>query len=51
MAKFEVEVVIGYTKTLNIFAKSEDEAEEKAENLVNSWENVYNCEVLSVSEA
>lgn len=50
MTKYTVEVAISYKKELTIFARDEDEAEEKACNLVQGWDKVHDVEVLSVEE-
>lgn len=49
--KYEVEVIIHNKKTLTIYAKDEDDAEDKAQDLICSWNNVEDCEVINVSEA
>lgn len=50
MAKFTVKVAITYHKELSIYAKSEDEAEDKATELVSAWNGVEDVEVLETVE-
>lgn len=48
--KYAVKVAITYHKELTIYAKSEDEAEDKAADIVMAWNNVEDVEVLEVEE-
>lgn len=48
MAAFKVEVNITNKKELTIYARDEDEAQTKAEELVSGWNNVIEVEVVSV---
>ena len=48
MAKYFVQVAMTFHKELTIYATTEEEAAEKAEEIVSSWNNVENCEVLEV---
>ena len=51
MAKWQVEVTYTSKKTLTIYARDEDEAAEKAEEIVSGWANVEDCEATDVEEA
>lgn len=48
MAKFSVTCHITNVKVLTIYASDEDEATEKAEELVSGWQNVVEVEVTDV---
>ena len=45
-----VEIISRRTKEIAVYASSEDEAEDKASNLVLSWDGVDDVEVVSVDE-
>ena len=44
MAKYKVTVNVTYQKQLTIFARDEDEAKEKAVDIVNGWQNVHDAD-------
>lgn len=52
MSKFTV--MVSYTKRfkkeLTIYARDEDEATDKAENIVSAWDDVEEAEATDVSE-
>ena len=48
--KYAVKVAITYHKDLTIYADSDEEAEDKATDIVMNWNNVEDCEVLEVEE-
>jgi hypothetical protein len=48
--KYLVKVAMTFHKELTIYASSEEEAEDKASEIVMSWNNVEDCEVLEVEE-
>ena len=48
--KYAVKVAITYHKELEIYAHSEDEAEDKAVDIVMAWNNVEDVEVLEIEE-
>lgn len=52
MSKFTV--TVSYTKRfekqITVFAPDEDEASDKAENIVSGWEGVEDVEAIDVSE-
>ena len=48
--KYLVTVAMTFHKQISIYAPTEAEAEEKAEEIVSGWNNVENCEVLEVEE-
>lgn len=50
MPKFLVTLTISYAKELPVYAKDEWEAEEKATDIVQGWDNVDDCEVIDVIE-
>jgi len=50
MAKYTVKVAITYHKELSIFAKDDETAGDKAEELVLEWNGVEDVEILEVSE-
>jgi len=50
MAKFKVTVAVSYLKELTIFAGDEDEAKEKAEDIVSAWNNVHAVETQEVEQ-
>lgn len=52
MAKFlvTVNIISKREKELTIYAKDDDEACRKAEELVLGWDGVDDCDVLSVEE-
>lgn len=51
MPKFNVKMAITNHKIISVYARDEAEAEEKATDLVNGWQNVEDCEALEVEEA
>ena len=51
MPKFNVKMAVTNHKTITVYARDEQEAEEKATDLVNGWANVEDCEALEVEEA
>lgn len=52
MAKFtvNVKIVSSKEKELTIYAADEQEAEEKANDLVCGWDGVDECEILDVTK-
>ena len=48
--RYAVKVAMTFHKELTIYAKSEEEAEDKATEIVMGWNNVEDCEVLDVVE-
>lgn len=52
MAKFTIdaEYTKKYTKTLTIYADSEGEAQEKAEEIISNWDNVEDIDVSNIVE-
>lgn len=48
MPKFSVTLELKQSKTLDIYAADEDEAEEKAIDIVLKWKNVDDAEVTEV---
>jgi hypothetical protein len=50
MAKYTVTVALTYHKDLEIYAKDEAEAEEKAEDICGKWDNVEDVEVINIDE-
>lgn len=48
--KYRVTVAMTFHKEITVYAGSEDEAEEKAEELVSGWNNVEDVNVLEVEE-
>lgn len=48
--RYSVKVAIIYHKELTIYAKTEEEAEDKAAEIVMQWSNVEDVEVLDVEE-
>jgi len=50
MAKYIVKVAITYHKELSIFAKDDEMAGDKAEELVQGWNGVEDVEILEISE-
>lgn len=49
MPRYLVTVAMTFHKDVTIYADDEDEAEEKAEELVAGWNNVESVEVLEVT--
>ena len=50
MAKFKVTVNVIYQKELTVYAGDEDEAKEKACEIVNKWNNVHDSEAVEAEE-
>lgn len=50
MAKFTVTVEWRKTRELSVYAKDEDEAEEKVLEMVSTWSGVEDPEVVEVTE-
>jgi hypothetical protein len=52
MSKFSVTVSYTkrYEKSINVIARDEDEAQEKACDIVNRWQDVEDVEAIDVSE-
>jgi hypothetical protein len=48
--KYLVKVAITYHKELTIYAPTEQEAEDKAADIVMAWNNVEDVDVLEVEE-
>lgn len=44
MAQYDVEVVFSQKKTIKVYASSEEEAEEKASEIVLKWDNVMDVD-------
>lgn len=52
MAKYiiEAEYTKKHIKTLTIYAASESEAQEKAEEIIGNWDNVEDVDVSNITE-
>lgn len=50
MPKYNVKVAIIYHKELEVYGQNEDEAGEKAVDIVSKWNNVEDAEVVDVEE-
>ncbi len=50
MPKFLVKVAMTFHKEITVYARDEQEAEEKAEEIVSGWNNVESAEALEVEE-
>lgn len=50
MAKFIVTVLYSQRKEITVYARSHDEAEEKAAEIVSAWERVEDAESVSSVE-
>lgn len=52
MPKFTVEVEFTSTRTkeINVYARDEQEAEEKAVEIVNGWDGVNDAQAINVTE-
>jgi len=50
MPKYNVKVAITYHKELEVYGKDEDEAGERAADIVSQWSNVEDAEVVDVEE-
>lgn len=52
MAKYTVTVEFTQkrTKEINVYARSDEEAQEKAENIVLGWDDVTDAEAVDVQE-
>ena len=52
MAKFTVNVLyhLAFDKDISVYAKDEEEAEEKAVEIVEGWNNVVDAEAIEVNE-
>lgn len=50
MPRFAVTVRYEQTKIINVYARDESEAEEKAVEIVEGWNNVISAEADDVSE-
>lgn len=50
MAQYEVEVEYVQRKTITVYARDEDSAMEKAEEIVGRWDGVESAEALSADE-
>lgn len=50
MPKYNVKVAITSHKNINVFARDEEAAEDRAIEIVSQWENVEECEALEVEE-
>jgi hypothetical protein len=48
--RYLVKVAMTFHKELTIYANSEEEAEDKATEIVMGWNNVEDCEVLEIEE-
>lgn len=50
MPKYNVKMAITNHKVISVYAKDEQEAEEKATELVSNWNNVEDCEALEIEQ-
>lgn len=46
----EAEYTKKFTKFLTVYAKSEDEAQEKAEEIIGNWDDVQDIDVSNIVE-
>ena len=48
--RYLVKVAMTFHKELTVYAANEEEAEDKAEQIVSNWNNVEHVDVLEVEE-